>query len=197
MSESRILDATSAILATGQHYADIPVERILEVADVSRSTFYQWFPDKRALILRLTGPLLEEFVATADRYWKEPSQARPEALADVVVELFASARRYRVIWRAYLETTSTDTRFGDNFRRGLHSYTIGIANRIRTEQAEGLIPADVDPDQASRFIVVAMQAGFSDVMQLDDDSHDRAFAEAMARSFWLTMYGGDRSDVRP
>lgn len=189
MSESRILDATSAILATGQHYADIPVERILEVADVSRSTFYQWFPDKRALILRLTGPLLEEFVATADRYWKEPSQARPEALADVVVELFASARRYRVIWRAYLETTSTDTQFGDNFRRGLHSYTTGIANRIRTEQTAGLISADVDPDQASRFIVVAMQAGFSDVMQLDDDSHDRAFAEAMARSFWLTMYG--------
>ena len=34
-----------------------------------------------------------------------------------------------------------------------------------------------------------MQAGFSDVMQLADDGYDRAFASAMARSFWLTMYG--------
>ena len=189
MSQSRILAATSAILATGEHYADIPVERILEVADVSRSTFYQWFPDKTALILQLTAPLLAEFVATADRYWKEPSQARPEALTDVIVELLASARRYRVIWRAYLETTSTDTRFGDNFRRGLQNYTADIAERIRTEQAAGLVSPDIEPDQTARFIVVGMQAGFSDVMQLADDAQDHAFAAAMARSFWLTMYG--------
>ena len=188
MSESRILDAASEILETGEHYADIPVERILEVADVSRSTFYQWFPDKTALILQLTAPLLAEFVATADRYWKEPSQARPEALTDVIVELLASARRYRVIWRAYLETTSTDTRFGDNFRRGLQNYTADIAERIRTEQAAGLVSPDIEPDQTARFIV-GMQAGFSDVMQLADDAQDHAFAAAMARSFWLTMYG--------
>ncbi|UEA58295.1 TetR/AcrR family transcriptional regulator [Gordonia otitidis] len=190
MSQSRILAATSAILATGEHYADIPVERILEAADVSRSTFYQWFPDKTALILQLTTPLLEEFVAAADRYWKHPSQAQPETLTDVIAELFGSARRYRVIWRAYLETTSTDARFGDSFRRGLQNYMADIADRIRTEQAAGLVSADIKPDQTARFIVVGMQAGFSDIMQLDDDTDDRAFAAAMARSIWLTMYGG-------
>ena len=73
MSESRILDAASEILETGEHYADIPVERILEVADVSRSTFYQWFPDKTALILQLTAPLLAEFVATACLLYTSPS----------------------------------------------------------------------------------------------------------------------------
>ena len=40
-SRARILESVATILESGVRYADVPVERILTTANVSRSTFYQ------------------------------------------------------------------------------------------------------------------------------------------------------------
>ena len=148
------------------------MERILQLAKVSRSTFYQWFPDKTALIQRVAQPGVEEFLAASDSWWTRSDGGSADTLADIVTQMLALARASAPIWRAYLETASSDSEFGATLR----------------ERHDGLVPAEVDTSQTARFIVTTMRASFIEALTAGHTTEDERFARTLGRVFWLSMY---------
>ncbi len=187
-TDARVLDATATLLTTGHRYADLPVERILAAAGVSRSTFYQRFRDKTGLVQRLAQPGIEEFIAASNAWWQREIHGSSDVLADIVKEMFQLARTYRPIWLAFLETAETDREFGAEFRRATDAYAATMASRIDRERREGLVPADVDPAQTARFIVATTRAGIVEILTSEGPADDDAFARTLGRAFWCAMY---------
>jgi AcrR family transcriptional regulator len=62
------MQATEALLREGHTYADLSVEAIAGRAGISRTTFYDYFEDKRGLLLAMAAALIDDALQEADEW---------------------------------------------------------------------------------------------------------------------------------
>jgi TetR/AcrR family transcriptional regulator len=84
---ARILDATKKIFLT-RGYAGTTIDEITRVANVSRASFYTYFPSKRDVLLALGKDSLEAAEAIIDGLGRIPDRTGEEALSTFVDEYF-------------------------------------------------------------------------------------------------------------
>ena len=60
------MEATEKLLREGNSYADLSVEAIAARAGISRTTFYDYFEDKRELLLAIAMTVSAPFLREAD-----------------------------------------------------------------------------------------------------------------------------------
>ena len=105
--QARVLEATKQLLSEGQTFADLHVEAIAARAGISRTTFYDYFSDKRALLLSLGATLVDDALAEREE-WRpggDPEATRAE-LRRIVKSL---VRMYRhPVALAIIEATFYD-----------------------------------------------------------------------------------------
>jgi TetR/AcrR family transcriptional regulator, ethionamide resistance regulator len=65
---ARVMDATQQLLREGHTYADLGIETIAARAGISRTTFYDYFEDKRELLLALGATLIDDAIQEADEW---------------------------------------------------------------------------------------------------------------------------------
>lgn len=70
----RLLSATEELLASGRSYAEISVGELARAASVSRTGFYDYFADKRELLLALGG---EGYAGVADKMSEIANTGKP------------------------------------------------------------------------------------------------------------------------
>lgn len=82
-----LLDACATLLA--EHgYEQLTTARIAEVAGVPIGSFYQYFPDKRSVVLAMALRGLDSFLAEVDRYFQQESPATWREAVDGVLRLY-------------------------------------------------------------------------------------------------------------
>lgn len=120
-TETELLEATVSLLEEGTAYADISIEQIVRRAGFSRPTFYTYFDDKRALILKL-GEALEDDLAAAAEPWLSFADV---PLRDTLAGVLAVFTRHRASVGAITEAATYDPdvavfwqAFHDRFRPG-------------------------------------------------------------------------------
>jgi AcrR family transcriptional regulator len=62
------MDATEELLREGHTYADLGIETIAARAGISRTTFYDYFEDKRELLLSLGATLVTDALGEAEEW---------------------------------------------------------------------------------------------------------------------------------
>jgi AcrR family transcriptional regulator len=66
--QQRLMEATEQLLREGHTYADLSIEAIAARAGISRTTFYDYFDDKRQLLLSLGATLISDALQVADEW---------------------------------------------------------------------------------------------------------------------------------
>ncbi|WP_320669545.1 TetR/AcrR family transcriptional regulator [Patulibacter defluvii] len=120
-TEAELLGAAVSLLEEGTAYADVSIEQIVRRAGFSRPTFYTYFDDKRALVLKL-GEALETDLAEAAEPWLSFADV---PLRDTLARVLAVFTRHRASVRAITEAATYDPAvaafwqaFHDRFRPG-------------------------------------------------------------------------------
>lgn len=120
-TEMELLEATVSLLEEGTAFADISIEQIVRRAGFSRPTFYTYFDDKRALILKL-GDALEQDLSAAVEPWLSFADV---PLRDTLAGVLAVFTLHRATVGAITEAATYDPAvealwqgFHDNFRPG-------------------------------------------------------------------------------
>ncbi|MEA2480769.1 MAG: TetR/AcrR family transcriptional regulator, ethionamide resistance regulator [Thermoleophilaceae bacterium] len=130
--QARVMTATEELLSEGSTYAELPIEAIAARAGISRTTFYDYFGDKRELLLGLGRSLTAGLAAETDE-WRPGADG--EATRDElrrIVRSMAHADKHPVS-RAIVEATFYDL----EVRAAWVSYQEGqIARAIRLLEAE-------------------------------------------------------------
>jgi AcrR family transcriptional regulator len=130
--EAAVLEATEALLSEGASFAELNIERIAKRAGISRTAFYFYFRDKRELLVRLTGGVNEELLATAQTWWSGDADIR-EALAGIA-ELY---REHGALMRAAVEVSTYDEEVAVFWRALVGRFVEATRQRIEAEQAAG------------------------------------------------------------
>jgi AcrR family transcriptional regulator len=187
--DERVLDATTDLLAEGEGFTQLSVERIAGAADVSRSTFYVHFSDKTDLLIRLAERAMGDIFAGANEWWMGDQSGGRSALTEVLLKLVRIWRRHEPVLRAVTEVAGYDETVAGFWRQRINSYVERAAGRLDEDRREGRVAEDLDP-RATAFVTGwAVERTISEHTRLHGAPSDRPFAQALGRAIWLATYG--------
>jgi AcrR family transcriptional regulator len=147
-TEAALMRATVELLGEGTPFAELGIEQIVRRAGFSRPTFYTYFRDKRALILRLGEQLQKSAAAAADPWLTSATDLSRETLGDVLGAL----RAHRETLVAIIEASTYDPEVAA-FWRAFHDRFWDIAtDRI----ADGVPALDREHAAARGYALVLM-----------------------------------------
>lgn len=185
----RVLQAAEALLRGGERFTEIPVERLLEEADVSRSTFYVHFADKSVLLTQLAEQALSDIQAAAEVWWALDHTVGPEPAAKTIRGMIKVYRKHAHVLRALIEVSTYDDAVGDLRRERIDMYTAMSARRMAEEQSQDLIAPDVDVEYTAATVIRLVDVTILDHILHGSAKNDARLANSLARVGWLARYG--------
>lgn len=186
---ARILEATERLLEQGERFVELPVERVLDEANVSRSSFYAHFADKSALLLAMAESTLTELSAKGESWWQAPHSENPQAAADTVLDIIRIYRMHAPLITAISDAVAYDQTIRELWRVRREALAAGAASAIRQDQQQGLVPADLDVERTASLVTLLVDQAVIDHIQHGNRRDDRKVADAVARMGWLAYYG--------
>jgi AcrR family transcriptional regulator len=139
-------------LAERGAFRDLTVDEIARSAGLSRSAFYTHFRDKHDLLLEAVAEVAEELYAMADRWWsgQGPPADRVRESLEGVVGVYAE---HASLLRIANEVSTYDDEVRDVWIGIVERFIEATAEHIRSEQANGLIPAALEARATAEGLV--------------------------------------------
>jgi AcrR family transcriptional regulator len=160
LNTRRLLPAVERLLEDFT-YPELSVDQMVAEADISRSTFYNYFEDKNDLLRALTADAMGAITDATRRWWSLPPQASRDDLRLALQYLYESYAPHAALMRAVSESLPHDpgvrAAFTDYMRNGAE----GIAGHIRAGQQAGVLRPDLDAAQAAEWLVWMFERGLS------------------------------------
>ena len=172
------------------------VEGVMARTGLSRPAFYVYFRDRYELVTRLLegiGGLL----FAADWRWLTVEDER-EAASGVLVEAlrggFETFAQYGPVLRAIADAAVQDERVEEAYRYGLiERLRKAVAARVARDVASGVSPADLDPEETARALVLMTERylldAFGNPLDRPDQERTDAMLAALEKVWVRTLYG--------
>jgi len=174
-AQGRLLEATVRLLADGASFTELGVQRITDAAGISRSAFYTVFPDKTALLLRLTENFQGQVTELVSA-WQSDDVAGLAALVSLYERLLALYRQHAVVWAAWREVAAYDPAVPLSRAAHVERLAAGARARLLRDQRAGLASASIDADAAITMVVWGGSEAMSRHLDTYDASRDAVFA---------------------
>ena len=184
----QIRAATRALLAGGESFANLSVERIAAGAGISRTAFYVHFRDKRDLLMRLVEEAAAPIVQEAD----ELVGGRPSGPSEIPYTIRAAmrfARDSREVFRATVEAAAYDPVIAEFWRDGLLGrFVDAIERRIRRQQDAGAA-LPMPPRPAARALILMVTGTLYEHVGSEDPSADDELVDTLTTIAVRAVYG--------
>jgi AcrR family transcriptional regulator len=133
--QARLMDATEQLLREGHTYAELGIETIAARAGISRTTFYDYFEDKRQLLLALGATLVDDALQEADEWRPDDDHDRTKSELRRIIRSLVRMYRHPVAI-AIIEATFYDEAIRMAWRAEQQRH-IDRAVRLLTAEREG------------------------------------------------------------
>lgn len=100
----KLLSAMEKLLAQGENFSSVSVERLAEAAGIARATFYLHFRDKAELVTYLVEQVRKEIVSSAGAWFQDASLTTREDLEKTLRGIIGVYRKHHVILAAMAQT---------------------------------------------------------------------------------------------
>jgi TetR/AcrR family transcriptional regulator, ethionamide resistance regulator len=196
----RLLDAVEALLAEGTSFTELPVERLVAEAGVSRSTFYVHFGDKGTLLRELTGDLVDRLLAAGRGWWGGDAPASRSDLRGRVTVIVETYRPHAELMRAVTDTSAHDPAVREVFRELTGRYVAELTDHIERGQAAGTVRRDLPARATAEMLTWMAERGLGQMLRTPapDGSGDarepvtpvERTVEAFTAIVWNALYEG-------
>jgi TetR/AcrR family transcriptional regulator, ethionamide resistance regulator len=194
-AERAILAAARAFLEE-RPFREMTVEGVMVRTGLSRPAFYAYFRDRYEVVTRLLegiGGLL----FALDWRWLSGGEGGEEAKEVLVDALRAGSEtfvEYGPVLRAIADAAGYDARVEQDYRYGLIERLVGaVAGRISRDVEAGVSPADLDPEETARALVLMTERYLLDAFGRPErrpSGEERARVFATLEAMWVrTLYG--------
>ena len=136
---SELAQAVDRLLREGHGYTALGVQRIADEAGIARSTFYLYFPDKTALLMRITESATQALFAAAEA-WLADGFADIGALERTLLDVIAQQREHAVLLAALSEVSGYDLEVAAFWRGRVGGFIDLLARRIATDRTPAPSP---------------------------------------------------------
>ncbi len=145
-AEQAILDATEALLAD-REFRDLTVEDVMASTALTRTSFYRYFPDLEAVLLRLLSELGDELRRTADSWLQDPSTG-----LEAGVEFVTLYKEHGRLLLAFEQAAGAGTEIDGAWRSVIEAFTDRYT-RFVSDLCEQGMSTIAQPEQTARALV--------------------------------------------
>jgi AcrR family transcriptional regulator len=150
------LGAAMLTVARDRPFSAITVEEIAKAAGISRSTFYFYYRDKSELLVETARSASDELFSHAEEFWQAEGDRR-ELVRGGLTMAAGTFADHRDLIRVTMEASTYDERVAEFWQGCVERFAAAVAERIRTDQREGTIAADLDAERLAGVLVAAAQ----------------------------------------
>ena len=184
--------AVEELMAGGETYADLSVERLINAVDVSRSTFYAYFGDKSEL-LRAMGEDVTLDLAQAGAHWFElPTSGSKKDLGEALRPLFETYRQHQMVLRAITEAASYDAGIRELHQALVERAASGLESHIAAAQKAKTAAKELDSRRTALWLVWMLERGLHQLVASADEKEVDGLLGSMTDLVWRTLYEGSR-----
>ncbi len=145
-AERAILDATEALLG-GREFRDLTVEDVMASTALTRTSFYRYFPDLEAVLLRLLSELGDELRRTADSWLQDPSTG-----LEAGIEFVTLYKEHGRLLLAFEQAAGAGTEIDAAWRSVIEAFTDSYTHFVTDLCRQGLSTI-AQPEQTARALV--------------------------------------------
>jgi AcrR family transcriptional regulator len=188
----RLGAAAEKLMADGESYTELSVERIVREAGISRATFYVYFEDKGDLLRALAEEFIERILEAAAAWWSLPKDATRTDLRGAMRAIIDAYQPHKVVMAAVVEVASYDAGLRELFGELLNRTIGAVAQHIATGQAEGYVEADLDPQRTAAWLTWMAERGLYQLVAPASAATIEKLLDAMTDITWNTLYASTR-----
>ncbi|MFD3747480.1 TetR/AcrR family transcriptional regulator [Nocardia sp. NPDC058633] len=184
--ERRLIAAVSDLCAGGALFADLSVSRIVRTAAIGRATFYLYFPDRSAFVLRLVDHVRAELAGSVAAVWRAAGDrgALEAALADFV-EIYA--REYPLI-TAVVDASGTDAQVAQRMEANLGLFIEESARTIVAAQQRGTVRGEVPAEETAAALVWMVERTCYRVIGGSTEKERARLNRALTMIIWHSLH---------
>jgi AcrR family transcriptional regulator len=197
-------EAERAILAAARSFLEerpfreMTVEGVMVRTGLSRPAFYAYFRDRYDLVTRLLEGIGGLLFAVDWRWLSGDAGAgretASEVLADALLRGSETFVQYGPVLRAISDAAVQDPRVEEVYRYGLiERFTRAVAARVSRDVEAGLSPADLDPEETARALVLMTERylldAFGNPSQCPSPEKTAAVVGTVQMVWLKTLYG--------
>ena len=189
-AERAILAAARAFLEE-RPFREMTVEGVMVRTGLSRPAFYAYFRDRYEVVTRLLEGIGVLLFALD---WRWLSGGEREGLIDALRAGSQTFVEYGPVLRAIADAAGYDARVEQVYRYGLIEHIVAaVASRISLDVKAGLSPADLEPEEMARALVLMTERYLLDAFGRPERRPSRRESAAVFRTLegiWVrTLYG--------
>lgn len=169
-------------------YPALTVEQMAAEAEISRSTFYNYFEDKSDLLRALVGDVMGASLDASRVWWMLPPEADKEELRVALRHLVEVYRPHALLMRAVSESISHDSRVKAEYLDYMAGGVAGIAGYVRSGQEAGVIRADLDPTAVGQWLTWGFERGLMALSLRGDEQDPERMVTAMVDIVWKALH---------
>lgn len=188
----RLRIAAEDLMAEGESYTELSVERIVREAGISRATFYVYFEDKGDLLRALAEDFMDRILEAAAAWWSLPKDATHADLRTAMRAIVDAYQPHKVVMAAVVEVASYDAGLRELFGDLLTKTITAVAQHIATGQEEGYVEAGLDPQRTAAWLTWMAERGLYQLVAPANGAALERLLDAMTDITWNTLYQSTR-----
>jgi len=186
--EQHVFDAVARLLSQGQSFTGLGVMRIVDEADIARSSFYANFTGKPDLLLRMSEAATIDLFGFAEQ-WMASGELSEEGLESTLMLVIGEYRKHEYTQRAMNEVVTYDLAVATYWRRRIDQFADIVIHRLEEDRVAGRLADDLDIPYTAHWIVWGTERSIAQHIAAGRED-DQRLAKAVARATWWSMYGG-------
>jgi TetR/AcrR family transcriptional regulator, ethionamide resistance regulator len=185
---ARLLAVVERLLAEGESFTEISVERMVAEAGMARSTFYVYFADKGDLLRAWFAEITGELRTAATAWWELRPPVGYDDLRAALATIVTTYRPHTPLMAALYDTAAYDPSVRELVTAMMAENTAGLRAHLRRGQTAGFVDPALPPRETAAWLTWMAERGLHQLVRGASDPQVERLLDAYARIVWNTMY---------
>ncbi len=188
----RLLEVVERFLKEGETFTELSVERLVQEAGLSRSTFYVYFEDKGDLLRALTEDVIIEINNAARIWWELPPSATKDEVRAGIGELMDAYVKHELLMGAVVETAAYDEGVREGYQQMIDMSVANVTKHLQEGQKDGFVHTELDPSPVAKWSTLMTERGLYQLVRGAPKAGRDKLLDALTDIVWNTFYEGTR-----
>ena len=196
-ARERLLEVVERMLDDGGIFTELSVERLVQAAGMSRSTFYVYFEDKGDLLRAWFEDITAELGEAARDWWALDGSTTRDDLHDVLDRVVRTYRPHTTLMAATYDAAAYDPSVRELVEAMMRGNDAGLRKHIRAGQKGGFVDPDLPARQTAAWLTWMAERGLHQLVRGAGDSEVTQLIEAYTAIVWNTLYAPAQATPTP
>jgi AcrR family transcriptional regulator len=187
-ARARLLRVVEDMLDEGESFTELSVERLVQAAGMSRSTFYVYFEDKGDLLHAWFSEINEDMVAAAAPWWAIDGDSTRADVHEVLERIVRTYRPHTTLMAATYDAAAYDESIRRLVAKTMNANIASLRRHIAAGQKAGFVDAELPAAQTAAWLTWMAERGLHQLVRSAGDAELENLIDAYTAIVWNTLY---------